>query len=147
MLRLHAEPGVPALLVRLQEEPEVIGLEPLGATQVARFEPRDSTAHLAKQELLGVAREAGAGGVVRHAGAGPLIEVNRVALREGDRRVGSRDPAQVERARDLVLSLEKAVPEVDRAHIGAPAQEVSAPLIDVAIQDRKSTRLNSSHVS
>src|SRR5437016_3940029 len=114
MQRLQAEPSVPALLVRLQEETEVIGLKALGATQVARLEPGNAAAHLAEQKLLGVAREAGAGGVVRHAGAGPLIEVNRIPLREGDRRVGSRDPAQVERARDLVMPLEKAVPEVDR---------------------------------
>src|SRR2546430_1431990 len=89
------------------------------------------------QQFFGVAREAGAGGVVRHAGAGPLIEVNRIPLRAGDRRVGSRDPAQVERARDLVVPLEKAVPEVDRAHVGAPAQEVLAPLVEVAIHGRE----------
>src|SRR5216110_1364529 len=57
MERLQAEPGVPALLVRLQEETEVIGLEPLGATQVARLEPGNAAAHLAEQELFGVARE------------------------------------------------------------------------------------------
>src|SRR5207244_7303723 len=125
------------ILVRLQEETEVIGLKALGATQVARLEPGNAAAHLAEQKLLGVAREAGAGGVVRHAGAGPLIEVNRIPLREGDRRVGSRDPAQVERARDLVMPLEKAVPEVDRAHVGAPAQEVLAPLVEVAIHGRE----------
>src|SRR5439155_4284109 len=82
MQRLQAEPGVPALLVRLQEEPEVIGLEPLGATQVARLESGNAAAHLAEQQLFGVSGEAGAGGVVRHAGAGPLIEVNRIPLRD-----------------------------------------------------------------
>src|SRR5437764_13356459 len=94
MQRLQAEPGVPALLVRLQEETEVIGLKALGATQVAGLEPGNAAAHLAEQQLLGVAREAGAGGVVRHAGAGPLIEVNRIPLREADRRGGSRDPTR-----------------------------------------------------
>src|SRR5947209_19841367 len=99
---------------------------------VARLESSNATAHLAEQQLFGVPGEAGAGGVVGHAGAGPLIEVNGVPLCEGDRRVGSRDPAQVERARDLVMPLEKAVPEVDRAHVGAPAQELLAPLVEVA---------------
>src|SRR5437016_3453249 len=69
--------------------------------------------------------------------AAPSIEVNRIPLREGDRGVGSRDPAQVERARDLVVPLEKAVPEVDRAHVSAPAQGVLAPLVEVAIYGRE----------
>src|SRR5439155_23211843 len=59
-----------------------IGLEPLGATQVARLESGNAAAHLAEQQLFGVSGEAGAGGVVRHAGAGPLIEVNRIPLRD-----------------------------------------------------------------
>src|SRR5437867_13414607 len=54
MQRLQAEPGVPALLVRLQEETEVIGLKALGATEVARLEPGNAAAHLAKKELFGV---------------------------------------------------------------------------------------------
>src|SRR3989449_2231254 len=139
MQRLQAEPGVPALLVRLQEETEVIGLKALGATQVARLEPGNAAAHLAEQELFGVAREAGAGRIEGHARSGPLVKVHRVLLREGNGLIGPGDAAQAERARDLVVPLEKTVPEVDRAHVGAPAQEVLAPLVEVAIRSEEHT--------
>src|SRR5207245_3641720 len=91
VLRLHAEPSVPALLVRLQEEPEVVGLEPLGATQVARLEPGNAAAHLAEPQLLGVAREAGTG---RIEASGPLVEVHRIPLRARAGLLGPGDAAQ-----------------------------------------------------
>src|SRR5207245_5763026 len=118
MQRLQAEPGIPALLVRLQEETEVIGLKALGATQVARLEPGNAAAHLAEQELFGVPGEAG---TRRVEVPGTLVEMHRVLLCEGDRGLGSRDPAEVDRPRNLVLPREEAVPEGDRAYVGAAA--------------------------
>src|ERR1043166_2194639 len=137
MLRLHAEPGVPALLVRLREEPEVIGLEPLGATQVARFEPRDSTAHLAKQELLGVPGEAGAGRVEGHARTGPLVKVHRILLCEGDGLSGPGHAAQVERTRDLIVTPQETVSEIEGADVGAPAQYILSLLVEAPVHRRQ----------
>src|SRR5206468_7754830 len=73
---LKRKPGVPALLVRLQEETEVIHLEALRAALVTGLEPRDSAPHLSKFDLFGIAPERCPRRVVGDPGAGPLIVVH-----------------------------------------------------------------------
>jgi hypothetical protein len=82
---LHAEPVVPALLIGLQQEPQVVDLEALGAALVARLKPRDAPADLAELQFFGVAGEGLAGRVEGDPGSRSLIVVYRVALGGRDR--------------------------------------------------------------
>src|SRR5256886_1028466 len=127
MQRLQAEPGVPALLVRLQEETEVICLKALGATQVAGLESGNAAAHLAEQEFLGVAREAGPG---RIEAPGPLVEVHGIPLGAGDGLLGPGDAAQVEGPRDLIVPAEEAVPKAPRSDMGVAPQPRMGPGVE-----------------
>src|SRR5258708_12521645 len=50
---LKRKPGIPALLVRLQQEAKPVHLEPLTAPLLTVLEPTDPTAHLAEFDLFG----------------------------------------------------------------------------------------------
>src|SRR5207253_6685079 len=52
MPRLEREPCVPALLIGLPQEAQVVHLEALRAALVGGLKPSDSTAHLSEFELL-----------------------------------------------------------------------------------------------
>src|SRR6266581_2536998 len=92
-----------------------IGIDPYGrsppravtiAERGAELAPGDAAAHLAEQELFGVAREAGTG---RIEAPGPLVEVHRIPLRAADGLLGPGDAAQVERSRDLIMPAQEPV--------------------------------------
>ena len=131
--RLHAEPGIPALLVRLQQEAQVVYFEAGRAPLVAGLEPRHAPPDFAEQQLFRVARERRPCRVVGCAGAGPLVVVDRVPLRERDRRRGAGEAAQVEGSGDLVVAPQEPVPEVQGAHVGASAQQAIGPPVEAAI--------------
>src|SRR5207302_4982590 len=103
-----AHPRTPRLLVGALQVAQVVDLEPRGAALVAGLEQDVRAAHLAELQRLVVARERRARRVVPQ-GIGPLVVVRRVALREGDRRVGSLDPTQVDRSRHLIAAAAEAV--------------------------------------
>src|SRR5205823_13141749 len=75
MPRLEREPCVPALLIGLPQEAQVVHLEALRAALVGGLKPSDSTAHLSEFELLRVARERRPRRVVRD--PGPEADVAR----------------------------------------------------------------------
>src|SRR3989442_6394989 len=54
---------------------------------------------------------------------------SRILLGAGDRRVGAGDAAQVERAGDLIVPLQEAVPEVEGTDVSAAAQEALGSLV------------------
>ncbi len=105
-------------------------------------------AHLAELQRLVVARERRARGVVPQ-GIGPLVVVRRVALRERDRRIASRDAAQVERSRDLVAPAGEAVTKIHAADVGAVAQVLRRERVVVAVHggdDRANAALAAAQV-
>src|SRR2546430_17685059 len=76
MPRLEREPCVPALLIGLPQEAQVVQLEALRAALVGGLKPRDSTAHLCEFELLRAARERRPGLAVRDPGPVALVVVH-----------------------------------------------------------------------
>src|SRR2546426_2678875 len=59
--------------------------------------------------------------------------VRRVALRERDRRIASRDAAQVKRSRDLVAPAGEAVTKIYGADVGAVTQVLCREQVVVAV--------------
>ena len=125
-------PVIPGLLVGVEQEPEIVDFEPRRATLVACFELQESTG-ASEQELLRIAGEGRSGGIEGELVVRTLVVMHGAPLCAVDRGRAAADTAEVERSRELVATLVKAVPEIERADIGLAAQEIRRPLIGAAV--------------
>ena len=126
-------PGGPLLLVGLAEEADVVDLEARRAPLVGGLEHQPPAAHLGEPELQVGAGERGPGRVVLQRAVRPLVEVDRAALRPGDRLGLAGHPAPVQRARHLVPAAGEPAPRVQPRGVGAAVEPRLAGLVERAV--------------